>query len=518
MTSDFSKALQKNTKEKEYSDASESLEFSKQASLEYQENCLNIIWFCCDLVAGSVAHKLIQEGNNVVIAQIYDKKDLDKEEDDVSKERRLSLYDGMMEKRDHKKVLNLMKKMSDEDKKKWIIWFEFNELAPIAEEVLTMGFTRGLFPTTDDLKLEEDREFAKRIVEKHYPDLTLGEVMKFSDVESGKEFLEETDKIWVLKGSTDGAITVVPYNDDPELAKRTLIDALEAHKADYENGGYILEEKIIGMLEITPQCVWLDGKIVFTDIDIENKPIAAENVSVQTGAMQTLVIKTKLKDKINDIAFPEWIQKEAKKHTGLFIFDASMLVKDGVYYFGEFCANRWGFDSFFAELAMAGSCTDFFTKLFNGENPLAEDFGVAVRGLNMHKDDKERRVLEGVSMTSEDQDNTWIFDCKEDEGKYVSVGTSWDLAVFTGVGDSVNKATEEAYEVLNKFAFDAMFFRGKEDFLSFGYISSIPNRYTKLNHELFEGKDMEDMGDYEMKKSMKELQDKVELALKEDGE
>ena len=515
MNNDFSTALKRDEKPKEYNNISESLELSTDCSLEYKEGVLNIIWFCCDLIAGSVAQKLISEGQNVYICTIP-KKDIDQKEDEESKKRRESCYDGILEKHDYKSVLKAMSKMSQEEKDKWICWFEFNDLAPISGKILAMGFSKGLIPTMEDLELEKDRDLAKEIVKEHYKDLKLGEVEEFSDVASAIDFLQDTDKIWVLKGNNENAITVVPTNDDPELSKNTLIDALEASQKFYEDGGFILEEKIVGMLEITPQCVWLDGKVVFTDIDIENKPFGSENQSVQMGAMQTLVVKTQLKDKINDIAFPDWIHQKAKEHKGLFIFDASILVKDGVYYFGEFCANRWGFDSWFAEIAMSGSATEFFTNLFNGKNPLKNDFGVAVRGVNMHKDDKERRVLSGVSMTIGDEENTFLYDCKIEDDKYVSVGTSWDLVVFTGQGDTLNKAVDKAYESLKSFAFDALYFRPQFDFMSLDYISSIPNRYNGLNHDLFEAKDMEDMKDWEHKKSMKELSDKVEKALNED--
>lgn len=471
----------------------------------YFPDVLNIIWWSCDGVAFSIAHKLIQEGNNVIVVQVQEKKG----EDEESKKRRLSVYDGMLSKISEKEALKFMEKI--ENKKDWIVFFDFNELTDYSEKALEMGFTKGLFPTADDLALEEDRNAMKEIVKKEYPELTLGEVNEYSSVDDAIEMLNETDKVWVLKGSNENSPTVVPDNNDPELSKQTLIDALEAHRKDYEDGGFILEEKIVDMLEITPQIVFLDGKVVFTDIDFENKPIGAGNNSVQTGAMQSLVVKSKPKDKINDIAFPDWVYKRAKEHTGLFVFDASMLVKDGIYYFGEVCSQRFGYDSFFAEIAMAESATNFFTDMFNGKNPLRKDFGVAVRGLNMHKDAAERRVLTGISMSVSDEENTFIFDCKEEDGKYVTCGTSWDMVVFTGASDEIEEATDIAYEALDGFAFEAMYSRPKFDMLSFDYTSSIPNRYMELNHDLFNSKDMEDSD----KITLKRLSDKIDKALKD---
>ncbi len=223
--------------------------------------------------------------------------------------------------------------------------------------------------------------------------------------------------------------------------------------------------------------------------NIENKNIGAGNVSIQTGAMQTLVIKTDIKSEINDIAFPKWVYEKAKNHPGLFIVDAGIICKDDKYYFTEFCFNRFGFDSMFAEITMSGSATDFFSKLFNGKNPLKDNFGVAVRALNMHKDDKERRVLEGITMSG-DSENTWIFECKKEEDKLVSTGVSWDMVVFTGSGETVESAVDIAHEKLDEFIFEDLYSRPKHDFMSFDYQNSIPNRYSELNHKLFNAKDM----------------------------
>lgn len=493
---------------------------SEESSLDYDEGAiLNMVWFTFDGIGLPIAKKLISEGNNIVIAQIQSKKDLgdDGDEEPEAKRRRLSLYDGILDKQDAMKVLKQMKKV--DRKEDWIVFFDFNSMGHVAEQVLAMGFKRGLFPLCADAELEKDRDAAKDIVKEHYPHLTVAEVNEFSKVEEGIKFLEETDKLWVLKGNGDSAKTLVPQNDDPELAKQILIDALEAHKANYEeDGGFILEEKIVGGYEATPQIVFLDGKVVFTDVDIENKNVGSGNLSVQTGAMQTLVVKSKLKDEINEIAFPEWVYKKAKEHTGLFITDAGLICKDGKYYFTEFCFQRFGYDSFFAEIDMAGSATDFFSKVFDGKNPLQKDFGVAIRGMNMHKGDKDRRVLEGVSMTTKEEERTFIFETKAEGDKYVSTGGGWDLVVFVGSGDTINAAADVAYAAVEEFAFEDLYYRPKFDFLSFDYQSSIPNRFAELNGDLFDASEMEGMQAYDAKVKIDRMAATIKEALESDEE
>lgn len=474
---------------------------------------LNILWFTFDCIALSVVEKLIKEGNNVIVAQVQDYRDLeeDTKEDPESKRRRLSLYDGIVHKEDAKAVLRRIKGIKDKDE--WIVWFDFNNMGVLAEEALALGFTKGLFPTVDDTSLERDRDAAKEIVKEHYPMLSVAEKHDFKSVDDAKKFLEETEGLWVLKGNADSAKTVVPANDDAELAKRVLFDALDAQKKDYEKEGFILEEKIIGGLELTPQIVFLDGKVVFTDIDLENKNIGAGNVGIQTGAMQTLVAKTRLTERINKIAFPPWVYEQAKKHTGLFITDAGIIAKGTDYYFTEFCFQRFGYDSFFAEMEMAGSCTDFFERLFAGENPLERDFGVAVRGLNLHKDDKERRVLEGVSMSMKDPDRVYLFECKEEDGRRVSTGCGWDMVVFVGAGETPNEAIRAAYEEADNFAFEDLHIRPEFDMSSYDYPTSIPNRYSGLNHRLFEGEEMANHQTYLEREAMRGLKERVDEAL-----
>lgn len=488
----------------------EIVEVPIKGNFQYMEGVLNIIWLTDIGIGLSIAAKLIDEGNNVIIGHAHEMEG----EDPETKRRRISLYDGIVYKQDIEKVLKKMEKIEDKDK--WIVFCDFNSLAPYGERALAMGFTKGFFPTEADLELERNRDKAKQIVKENYKDLSVAEVHEFQSAQDGIDFLNETEGIWVLKGNLDAAKTLVPRQDDPEIAKLDLIDALESHGKDYEAEGYILEEKIIGGLELTPQMVWLDGNVVFTDVDIENKNIAAGNMSIQTGAMQTLVVKSKVKDKINRIAFPEWIHEKAREHTGLFVADAGIICKDGKYYFTEFCFQRFGFDSIFAECDMAGSATDYITKIFNGEDPLKVNFGIATRGMNFHKDGKERRVLEGVSMTPDDPEHTWIYECKKEEDKLVSTGVGWDLVVFTGSSNSINDAVKKAHDVANLFAFEDLYLRPDFDLMSYDYDTSIPNRFSGLNHDLFEASDMEDHEKYTAKMKMDSISKRLDEALKND--
>ena len=59
------------------------------------------------------------------------------------------------------------------------------------------------------------------------------------------------------------------------------------------------------------------------------------------------------------------------------------------------------------------------------------------------------------------------------------------MVVFTGAAENIQKATHIAYQALDGFAFDAMYYRPQFDMLSTDYTSSIMNRYNKLKNDLF---------------------------------
>lgn len=453
---------------------------------------MKYIIFSFDGIGFPVAKKLTDEDAQVTVVQIEDQIEIGKKgtEDPESKRRRLSLYDGVLEKIPLKRALAAMRSIPDKDN--YFVWFDFNHLWKVSEEVEKMGFTKGLFVREEDLTYEDDREKAKELVLKEYDHVKVGEVVEFSKAKEGIDFLNDTDDVWALKGNDEGAKTKVPRDNDPEKAKRVLIDLLESHAKEYEKGGFILEQKIINGYEITPQLIFWDGVPVYASVDIENKPKGAGNEGIQLGCAQNLIVRIELTDKLTEIAFPEYVYKQAKDRKGIYVWDCGLLYKDGDFYFTEFCAQRFGYDSLFTEMAMAGGASNYFEKIAAGRNPLMYTFGAAVRGLNEHKDDEERRVLEGVEMYWDEHvnPNTWIYELKIEEGKHVTTGSGWDLVVFTGAADSAEEAIYTAYAAEKCFTFDDLMVRPEFDFLSRDYQSSIANRFNVFNHEYFHAPDL----------------------------
>jgi hypothetical protein len=455
-------------------------------------NKLKYIFFTYDGSALAVAKKLVDEGNAVITAQIRNASELHNgmTEDRDSRNKRLSLYDGMLDKRDARDVLRSMAKMRNKDD--YFVIFDLNSLWFYAQAARKLGFTKGFFPTREDTEYEDIRAKGKELAKQFWPDLTVAEVHSFKKADEGIAFLEEhAEDMFVLKANAEGDLTVVPQSDDADIARENLIGALNAKRGEYESMGYILELKITNPIEITPQLVFYDGKPVFSDICIENKPIGAGSIGNMTGCSGNLVFKTKLSDEINRIAFPPKVYEMAKAHPGMFVWDASLLIDERTrkIYFGEFCPNRWGYDSFFTEIAMSEGASAYFEAIVAGRNPLRRPYGAAVRLFNL-------KHFADAIISVKSEDGIFMYDVRRKDGQLVSGGADWNLLAATGAGSTPEKAVAQAYETMKNVSFTDGYYRPQFDFECHEYQTSIPNRYDFANGWLYEAKEWttEDVG------------------------
>ena len=443
------------------------------------------IWFTFDGIGMPVAEKLQLEGNDVIIAEIQDVKELgfpDTEKPE-NKKKRLMGHNGMLKKIPASLVMKTLPKIKNKDE--YFIIFDFNNLWFYGEQVLKMGFKNIFAPTEAQFNMERDRTKGKEFVQKHYKNIDVAEVQEFQKVDDAVEFLQDTDDVWVLKANSDKGETFVPTSENPEFAKEMILDKLHEDQKEYELEGFILEKKIPNVKEFTPEMIFWNGKPIMTSVDIEYKHIGAGANGSQVGCGNNLIVKVNQEDEATKMAFPPIIYEMAKKHKGLFVWDASILYSpdEDKYYFGEFCANRVGWDSFLSELAMCGGASNFFEKIAEGENPMAFIFGVAVRGFNADKTE------DALILWDKKYSDIWIYDIYKKNGKYRSTGLEKDLVVFTGASNDPDEAVDKAYEALDEFAFNKMQYRPKFDFLTKDFGSSIINRYNTFNHKLWEAPD-----------------------------
>ena len=451
------------------------------------------IVFTFDGSGTPVAQHLQLEGQDVVLAQVYSTRSLiSSEETEYSteqrtdKEQRRSLFEGVIKKRIAEELIKELK--TYKNPQEYFLYFDTNGLYAFAEQVKDLGF-HGNFPTREDYLYEVDRDKAKEFVKKYYSKINIARKKEFTKVGDAKKFLENTDEIWVLKGNSADATAFVPNADEPLLAARQVIEALDKESWLYEQEGFILEVLIPSVMEITPEKIYYDGVPLAASIDIENKPIGSGNISVQTGCAADLVFPISLEDRISQLAFPPIVDEIAKQHKGLFYWDASILInkRDGKMYFGEFCPNRPGYNASFTEFAQCGSVHEFFEKVSQKKNPFTlGTVASSVRIFNMHRDTDTQQILDGltVEFSPEVEKDIWLWDVKKKGNKLINVGYGDSVACVTGSGKSVEEAVNKMYRNLEKFSFLGAYYRPKQDYLSLSYSTSILNR---LNYGMERG-------------------------------
>ena len=453
----------------------------------------NIVFLTCTGESVGLAIKAKREGLDVVWATVENYGDMrtsveaeGKPEDPEEKRRRLSLLDGFgIKKTSAADAVARWKRMAKKNRASTFVFTDMSHCWKYAQELRGLGFP-GIFPTEEERILEVSRDKMKEIVEKEYPALTVGEEHRFDTVEDGIEFLEDTEDVWCLKGFDEDCTTHVPRTPDAEVAKKQVVKQLRKENNLYEKSGYILEKKILDAIEITPQVCFVAGKPVYASVDIELKPTFDGNLGRLCGCSADLVFPVPLDSEIVKMITPPWVHDRAKKNRGIFFWDASILFdpKDGTPYFGEVCANRPGWNSFYDEVAMAPSFTSYIQALADGEDPYAgthHPFASSIRLFNFSKDKKTGKDgAEGETLYFDPdwQDgHLWQMDVRMEKGEVVSCGYGKDLAVLTGMGEYPEDAIDDIFGTLDDITFDGLVHRTKGDLLNPGYQSGLLERY-----------------------------------------
>jgi hypothetical protein len=445
-----------------------------------------------------IAKRLLDEGNEVLVGQVSSPSKLKVdgwmalEETPEKKKRRLSMYNGIIEKIDADALLKQLRFEKDKGMEDYFIILDHNNLCEYGEKLLALGFT-GLIPNRADYELEKDRAKAKKFVEKNYDCLEVLESHSFKKAEDGIVFTNDSEDLLVLKSNGNLGITIVPKTKDVRLNHMEIIGALKNDGDDYETGGFILEKKIRDPIEFTPELVFWNGEPIYSQVEIECKPIGAGDTGPDGGGAINLIVRTDLNDPINELFFPKVVYKLAKSRRGLFIFDAGVLYDpdDAIFYFTEFAGNRFGYGGIFSELSMATNknrnATEYFERVSSGKNPLRYKYGATVTLYNIMPDSKFPALeTDGIPVYHKRAADEYLWLAaikKEDEHSCpinISIG---DMIVgfASACGNSLSATISSAYKIVDNLSFRQLLYRPKSDFLSKDYSSSILNRFDFLN-------------------------------------
>lgn len=448
---------------------------------------MRYVFFAQECYPYCLAKHLIDEGEEVIVATVVNKSELQLpdpySESAESRRNRLSLYDGMLKKQSVAKVMDDLKKVKRSAQDDYFFFFDYIDMFKLGEKIMRMGFRVGHFPTEFYFNLEKNRIFAKYFVQECYPKVKVAEAHNFTKVKDGIRFINEVDDIFVLKSNGKFGRTIVPRTDKLDVARKVLIDGLNKQRQDYEKQGFLLEKKIVDGLEVTPVLVFWNGEPVYSLVELENKEIGSGNVGVQKGGNQVLSVRTSLDCKLNRIAFPKIVYATAREKPGLTIWDCGLLYDGKDFWYTEFCGNRYGWDGILSEMVMRDDGEPFvgnyFRDIMRGNNPLLNEFGVAVR-LFSYIGEKEAKTECPFMYSKDIEPYLFLYNVKKVGDDVVSVGDYDFVAAVTGASDTVAGAVSKAYDLIDSTYFEKIYFRPKSDFLATDYKTSIPNRLRAI--------------------------------------
>lgn len=450
--------------------------------------------FTFSLEGAPIAMRLEKEGNDVTLCVIHDQKEtltsLEAEtplEVPFQQSRRLRAFDGLVKRKiSAEDAMAELLSMPPTKRQDVFVFFDSNTAFRFAQRLRGQGF-KGNAPTEEDRLFEVDRKRAKDFVKMHYPGVSVGETVEFKSAEEAKEFVKATEECWVVKSNSDAIATFVPAGDDVETCREEVLTHLEAMASDLESAGFLLEPKIMQPVEVTPQAVFYNGKLLYTSIDLEVKRLGDEDLGAMTACAADLVLPMSEHAKLAEIAFPEKIWDLASAHDGLFFWDISLIFDrvTGKAYMGEFCPNRPGYNSFYTELTLAPSATQWFQDVVAGKNPMLHGkmAGASVRIFNIPSFEgtsaavpEDKTLLFGRNALS----GIWLLDGVREGELIKSNGYSWNQAVMTGAGADPGIAARQAFGRLEDFALEGGMHRTMLDFLTTGYPTSILSRLKWL--------------------------------------
>jgi hypothetical protein len=432
-----------------------------------------------------IAIKAQSEGLNVFMIRMDNSWAGEKIIDKKNEESWLEIGKGLITIYDPEKGLKELKKLNPQET---FILFDFNYGSKtLAPKIKELGF-KGLIPTPEDRKFEKDRQFAQEYIKKNYPELKPPEEWEFKNIKDAIDFLnnkENNDLLIVIKPNNPDLSTFIPEN------KEEAEEFITNNKQQLEKSGFIFQRKIKNGVELTPEVIFdFDGNPISASVDIEYKKLGNYGTSSMTGCSADLVFPIPINSKIIEIGVKpifQYIKQRALSNEPALFWDAAIMydLDNGMPYYLESCSNRFGINSFYTEISIAGSVSNFINRLVNGINPLIgqqEDFnweldtpfGASIRLFNMFFGDKKEELViptENNFLSS----NIWLMDAKKENNKIKTTKFSEDAIILTHSSYS----PIESLSIVQNMALDNKWnlFYKRTDLTFRGFNESILDRY-----------------------------------------
>ncbi len=410
---------------------------------------MKILFVSNDLIGGNIARVLVNEGHDVKL-YIHEKA------------RRQNLDYIVSQTKDWKKELTWVGKDG-------LIVFDDIGWGKIQDNLRKKGYTVFGGSLGGD-KLEEDREFAQEIFTQH--GIKTKETKNFDNIVEAIEFIQKNPRAWVVKqnGHASKGINYVGHFDDGRDVISLLKNYMINPKMKREH--ITLQEKIVGVEIGVGRYFNGNDWVGPIEYNIEHKKFFPGDIGPTTSEMGTIAWYDDKEDNklYKDILAP--IKPYLQKINFRGDFEINCIVnEDGAFpleatpRFGspiihlhtELHISSWG------ELLFKiskGETFDFKWKKGFGivillavppfpyaKKALENHFGVSVFFDNITKEEFSHIHFEEISEHTNKKDSFYI----SDERGYV--------LYVTEVKDTIEKARDEAYKIVNKIIIPKMIYR-----------------------------------------------------------
>ncbi len=298
-------------------------------------------------------------------------------------------------------------------------------------------------------KLEIDRDGALKFLKRIGFDLPQQQKFGSGSAQTAIKFLSavKDGALYVLKSDNPLVITQVAHESNEEL-----IQKLQAEASLINSAPFLLQEKVDG-LEAATETWYVNGKPIFSNLDLEDKRKYNEDSECQVGCSFTLLMMLGLAHPLREMTCKPF-DDYAAKNIGTGLMDLSFILdkKMNKIWALEVCGSRFPYNALYNMLALLRvPLGDFFAGVLDHKykgDMTAELFNPGyAASLRLFNDGEKKDQL--ITFPKEFADNVWLWDAYKKDGKLYTVGDD-AFAIITATS---TQNPEAAFAELRKLFF-----------------------------------------------------------------
>jgi len=399
--------------------------------------------------------RLQEEGHTVLMALIEpqmaeEKYQLPKDKEAKEKEKKQIEYlklngTGLIKREWAKQVTNYLNQKNLQDE----TYIIFDQIYGFRySEILRKKGYKVWGGTRLGYQLEHEREKTLLLLSRLGINVPRKKEFPVNSADQGIEFLKQIqDRIlFAFKSDNPDIITLVAEETNNELIKK-----IEAEREGINKDRFILQEKIEG-IEVNCETLYVRGKPIMANVDLEAKKKYNEMSEVQTGCAFDLVWTVPINSLVRKESNAP-LDEFFAKNLGTGVLDLSFIYDpvNKKSYALEVCGSRFGYNQLYTLLAtLKIPIGEYFAKILDGEyqeeiTNLFEGFGASIRIFN----DGEQRDQK-ISWLTEINKDVWLWDGYKKEGKLMTAGNE-STGILTAKSETPEGAFAKVREHFDKF-------------------------------------------------------------------